>query len=94
MIFSVPSCPNRYLKSGFNSCFIKSNALSEIYISGSSPISGHSILLSTILENILSTVSSLKGGIPTKNSYSITPNDQKSKVLFDVDIPFIISGAI
>lgn len=90
----MPSCPNLYLKSGFNNYFIKSNALSDICVSGSSPISGHSILLSTIFENILSTVSSLNGGIPTRNSYNITPKDQKSKVLLDVDIPFIISGAI
>jgi hypothetical protein len=39
-------------------------------------------------------LSSLKGGIPTKNSYISTPKDQKSKVLFEVEIPRMISGAM
>ena len=39
-------------------------------------------------------VSSLKGGNPTKNSYTITPNDHQSIDLLDMDMPFMTSGGI
>lgn len=72
---------------------IKSYAL-KLIISSSSPISGHSIILFIIFSNTLGILLSLNGGIPTKNSYAITPNAHQSIEKFDIDYPLITSGGI
>ena len=47
-----------------------------------------------MLSNSFSFVVSLNGGIPTSNSYKMTPTLHQSKVKFETDSPLIISGAI
>jgi hypothetical protein len=52
------------------------------------------MLFVNIFSKILSTVSSLKGGRPTKYSYIITPMLHQSSEGLLEEMPLIISGAI
>lgn len=78
LISWIPFEPSLFLGSRFSSYSIKSWA-SGLIMPSSLPTGGYLIYLLTIFLKIFSGSSSLKGKTPVRNSYTITPKDQKSR---------------